>query len=515
MLYKKVLVLTISLFLILIVFYFVRAFLAADLDSNGKVDINDLLLLFLSWGSTSNDSADMDQNGIVNIFDLLILIKYWGASDLGDDTNSFCSDGTPVGKCNTNPESENFLKYCNENKIFVSDCTQCGCPSDVFSCDKVTKLCKINSSRRCPPYESSCDLNKKLFLSCKESKKLKLKGDIRIGVIVLSQFTREQFPYSYLHLLEGRINDKEKTFFEKEELLKELDYYKLDYIDKWLRSQAKRIIGDSNFISLTFNFLTPEPCYFDKSAISNLSNLQSGGPSVAGGSNHNLDLLSSFLENNCLGKTDVSESDALLVIAFKLDGAKGLKESLVFNTDTDKTSKNIVGFSGEYIKVNGKKMPLIWVEVGTIPPFCEVRKTNKKEDCRFESEKNNLDCFELDCTSEECCYNPSLPKCLNRECRSPAELSLVNAISAHELLHLFGAGDHYYTIKTSAAQYSSCRDLDESTLPFKIKECDNTVCVMTGKIGFTPLRCALLCGKEAREIGWNDNDRNGILEIEE
>ena len=48
-----------------------------DLDGNGVVRVNDLLLLIAAWGNQGGD-ADLDGNGVVAVADLLILISNWG-----------------------------------------------------------------------------------------------------------------------------------------------------------------------------------------------------------------------------------------------------------------------------------------------------------------------------------------------------------------------------------------------------------------------------------------------------
>lgn len=50
----------------------------ADLDGNGQVDGNDLIILLGAWG-TSDAAADLDGNGIVDGADLMILLGAWGA----------------------------------------------------------------------------------------------------------------------------------------------------------------------------------------------------------------------------------------------------------------------------------------------------------------------------------------------------------------------------------------------------------------------------------------------------
>ena len=49
-------------------------------DSDGTVDVLDLLAVISAWGACDGDcSADFDSNGTVDVIDLLIVIQYWGA----------------------------------------------------------------------------------------------------------------------------------------------------------------------------------------------------------------------------------------------------------------------------------------------------------------------------------------------------------------------------------------------------------------------------------------------------
>jgi hypothetical protein len=45
-------------------------------DSNGEVDVNDLLALIGAWGSSGD--CDVDGSGEINVSDLLELISAWG-----------------------------------------------------------------------------------------------------------------------------------------------------------------------------------------------------------------------------------------------------------------------------------------------------------------------------------------------------------------------------------------------------------------------------------------------------
>ncbi|MDP7008073.1 MAG: hypothetical protein QGI78_00715 [Phycisphaerales bacterium] len=50
-----------------------------DINGDGLVDIEDLLLLLAAWGGEGNDGTDLDGNGVVDVEDLLIMIANFGA----------------------------------------------------------------------------------------------------------------------------------------------------------------------------------------------------------------------------------------------------------------------------------------------------------------------------------------------------------------------------------------------------------------------------------------------------
>jgi hypothetical protein len=52
--------------------------LLGDINGDGTVNINDLILLLMSWGKNPDDPADLDGNGVINLRDLLILLMNWG-----------------------------------------------------------------------------------------------------------------------------------------------------------------------------------------------------------------------------------------------------------------------------------------------------------------------------------------------------------------------------------------------------------------------------------------------------
>jgi uncharacterized metal-binding protein len=51
---------------------------AADVNNNAVVDIDDLVLVITSWGSSEGGPADVTSDGVVNIDDLVQVITHWG-----------------------------------------------------------------------------------------------------------------------------------------------------------------------------------------------------------------------------------------------------------------------------------------------------------------------------------------------------------------------------------------------------------------------------------------------------
>jgi hypothetical protein len=49
-----------------------------DLNEDGRVDVIDLGILLLNWGSTSRPAADINQDGRVDVIDFGILLSNWG-----------------------------------------------------------------------------------------------------------------------------------------------------------------------------------------------------------------------------------------------------------------------------------------------------------------------------------------------------------------------------------------------------------------------------------------------------
>jgi len=56
--------------------------LVGDVDNDGDVDFQDLLLLLAAWGDCPEPPeecpADFDGNGVVNFTDILLLLGHWG-----------------------------------------------------------------------------------------------------------------------------------------------------------------------------------------------------------------------------------------------------------------------------------------------------------------------------------------------------------------------------------------------------------------------------------------------------
>ena len=56
-----------------------------DIDGNGEVSVDDVLVILGSFGDSTTGPADLNGDGIVNIDDMLIILSAWGAMRL--DTN--------------------------------------------------------------------------------------------------------------------------------------------------------------------------------------------------------------------------------------------------------------------------------------------------------------------------------------------------------------------------------------------------------------------------------------------
>jgi hypothetical protein len=49
-----------------------------DLNGDGVVDVNDLLIIIAGWGACAGDCpADLNGDGVVNVVDILALLSYW------------------------------------------------------------------------------------------------------------------------------------------------------------------------------------------------------------------------------------------------------------------------------------------------------------------------------------------------------------------------------------------------------------------------------------------------------
>ena len=52
-------------------------FQVGDINGNGKVNTEDLLMLLAAWGNNGGPE-DINGDGIVNVEDLLLLLANWG-----------------------------------------------------------------------------------------------------------------------------------------------------------------------------------------------------------------------------------------------------------------------------------------------------------------------------------------------------------------------------------------------------------------------------------------------------
>ncbi|MBT7658315.1 MAG: hypothetical protein HN568_07915, partial [Phycisphaerae bacterium] len=49
-----------------------------DLNGDGTVDVNDLLVIIAGWGVCSGECpADLSGDGLVDVSDILLLLSYW------------------------------------------------------------------------------------------------------------------------------------------------------------------------------------------------------------------------------------------------------------------------------------------------------------------------------------------------------------------------------------------------------------------------------------------------------
>ena len=49
-----------------------------DINGDGVVEVNDVMILIMEWGSTTSPLCDLNQDGVVEVNDLIILISAWG-----------------------------------------------------------------------------------------------------------------------------------------------------------------------------------------------------------------------------------------------------------------------------------------------------------------------------------------------------------------------------------------------------------------------------------------------------
>ena len=49
-----------------------------DINGDGVVEVNDVMILIMEWGSTTSTLCDLNQDGVVEVNDLIILISAWG-----------------------------------------------------------------------------------------------------------------------------------------------------------------------------------------------------------------------------------------------------------------------------------------------------------------------------------------------------------------------------------------------------------------------------------------------------
>jgi hypothetical protein len=49
------------------------------LNGDGVVEVNDIMILIMEWGSTTSVICDLNGDGVVEVNDLIILISAWGS----------------------------------------------------------------------------------------------------------------------------------------------------------------------------------------------------------------------------------------------------------------------------------------------------------------------------------------------------------------------------------------------------------------------------------------------------
>jgi hypothetical protein len=115
----------------------------ADVDQNGRIDIDDLLLVINSWGSPCTGSCAGDihpsicgGNGSVDIDDLLVVINAWGATYTTCDDVGYQDVGelSSVSDC-MNAVSEKLTPWSPEWIAAVDDCARALCEAQILMCD--------------------------------------------------------------------------------------------------------------------------------------------------------------------------------------------------------------------------------------------------------------------------------------------------------------------------------------------------------------------------------------------
>ncbi|MEK6855894.1 MAG: hypothetical protein AABX66_01915 [Nanoarchaeota archaeon] len=418
--------------------------------------------------------SDIQKN--LNLFDKVVFwFKNLFTHDeypICDKTPNICEDGTLVNSCNIDTNL-----FCNPNGTLTNNCP-CG-ECNFFNeglCNVTTKKCEIPLSS-CPPYEVACS-TEQLYTPCNgkysHPTTLKLKGDFRIGIIYLSQFTGEQIPYEYIDFLNGHTNATEYDLISKwhkeYHLPGNVSTYSIVSINSWIKEEAKYYLNNFNYVNFEFipsnNVLNVDPSnYGNESAI--ISTVEKEAKSL-------------------------SDLDMILVVSFSLQGA-------------DTIIGNLNSHAGIGLNISGKTIPMALINTRFRPYFCNETYVPYSEDCKFK--QSNQSCIILTCDRSTCSASGSY---------CPVSgIWDISKISAHEILHNFGAGDH--GLRGFELPPSNCNlTLDESFLPRNsIEGCDSTACAVSYVNTQAPLACVHLCEKEAREIGWRDTDGNNKIEIED
>jgi len=51
-----------------------------DLDGNGRIDVQDIMMVSSAWGTVSRGVPDLDGNGLIDIRDIMLVASRWGSS---------------------------------------------------------------------------------------------------------------------------------------------------------------------------------------------------------------------------------------------------------------------------------------------------------------------------------------------------------------------------------------------------------------------------------------------------